>query len=456
MASPGRLKLSAYHCASPAVADGEDGSTKRVVFATRTATPLLLSEQLWQEVVADDVAQLPAEAIDTLVEAELLVPAGQDELAFVLARNRQAAADSRTYALVVQPTAYCQMGCVYCGQAHTKLKLAAELQERLFEHAAGRLASGRYDHVEVAWFGAEPLAALDSLRTTSLRLQEIAREHGCTYGASMTTNGLSLSLAVASELVHDHHLRSVTITLDGMAAEHDVRRPLKGGGATFEKVIDNLTGLGRSDLALDIRVRTNVDRENAAAVPTLIRCLAQRGLAKRIQYYTVPVHSWGNDAQRRSLDHEDYARHELEWLCLQIELGFEVGLLPSLKPIVCIAARPEGDVVDATGGLFNCTEVSYVPAYGSPNRFAIGDLGTGEVPGRRPELGSFNDRIAEGRLPCASCVMLPVCGGACPKSWLEGHVPCPSAKDNIGDRLLLDFARSRIDEGVGAPIAADI
>ena len=451
-AAAGRLALSAYHAASPPVADQAEGGVKRVVFATRTASALVLSDELWQALLGGDLEQIPAEVLATLTEAELLVESGEDELERVLDRNRAASAGSRTYALVVQPTAFCQMGCVYCGQAHAKLKMGAELQDRLYGHVAERLASGRYDHLEVSWFGAEPLAALAAIKAISVRLQELARLRGCTFSASMTTNGLSLTSAVAEELVRDHGLRSVTITVDGMALQHDARRPLKNGRGTFDRIMANLTAVGtREDLLdLDIRVRTNVDRHNWESVPDLIRCLAERGLARRVQYYTVPVHSWGNDAQDRSLDPATYAARELEWLCLELKLGFKVGLLPALRPIVCIAVRPEGDVVDATGSLFNCTEVSYVPAYGSPNRFALGEVDGAEGPGQREVLGGFNDQIAERDLPCRTCAMLPVCGGACPKSWLEGHVPCPSSKENIGARLLLDFARSRLNLADGA------
>jgi uncharacterized protein len=87
--------------------------------------------------------------------------------------------------------------------------------------------------------------------------------------------------------------------------------------------------------------------------------------------------------------------------------------------------------------------VSYVPAYGTPNKFAIGDLARGEEAGRRELLGSFNERVGRGEYPCSSCRMLPVCGGACPKSWLEGYEPCPSALYNIEDRLLLAYALTR-------------
>jgi uncharacterized protein len=39
--------------------------------------------------------------------------------------------------------------------------------------------------------------------------------------------------------------------------------------------------------------------------------------------------------------------------------------------------------------------------------------------------------------------MLPVCGGLCPKSWLEGTPACPSAKFNITERLMLQYALER-------------
>ena len=119
-------------------------------------------------------------------------------------------------------------------------------------------------------------------------------------------------------------------------------------------------------------------------------------------------------------------------------------------------------MIDAYGHRFNCTEVSYVDAYeetaspnkgrfglplisaASGNRYAIGHLDqNGDIAGRRELLSDFPDRVARGDYPCASCPMLPVCGGHCPKSWLEGEPACPSAKFNIIDRLLIYYAQER-------------
>ena len=61
-------------------------------------------------------------------------------------------------------------------------------------------------------------------------------------------------------------------------------------------------------------------------------------------------------------------------------------------------------------------------------------------------FGAFGDRVERGEVPCRSCAMLPVCGGSCPKAWLEGEVPCPSAKDNIGLRLVLAYAKGVVPD----------
>jgi uncharacterized protein len=69
----------------------------------------------------------------------------------------------------------------------------------------------------------------------------------------------------------------------------------------------------------------------------------------------------------------------------------------------------------------------------------LGDL-IGAQP--RPPGGydDWYDRVEAGRAPCAKCPLLPVCGGACPKLWLEGHTPCPSLRFNWDERLDLAAA----------------
>jgi uncharacterized protein len=379
-----------------------------------------------------------------LRDIELLVPADTDELATVLARQRAASAIDDRLTLIIQPTAACQLACGYCGQQHSRIHMSETHQDLFLDSAHRSLAVGRYRALRIGWFGAEPLAGLRAIRRLSPRLQALAAEFGCDYTSTITTNGLSLTDDMATELVMTHAVRFLTVTLDGLRDAHDARRPMKSGKPSFERILANLLRLcRRADLDLDIDVRVNVDRRNADQVVPLLRLLAAAGVQDRIHFYVAPVHSWGNDAHERSLSPEEFANAEIAWFAEMARLGFRVSVVPGLTPVVCIAVKPDSAVVDATGALYNCTEVSYVPAYGTPNRFSIGHVETGTDPAARQILGDFHDRVAGGAYSCATCRMLPVCGGACPKQWLEGRAPCPSTKLNIEDRLLLSYALSR-------------
>jgi uncharacterized protein len=438
------LKLSAYHVASQAFLDEDDQVVKRLVFATRTATVVVIPEECWIATRNGNLGLLAQPMVAELREIELLVPADTDELETVLARQRAASAKDDRLTLVIQPTAACQLACDYCGQEHSRTHLSEAHQDLFLDSARRNLATGRYRALGIGWFGAEPLAGLRAMRRLSPRLQALAAEFGCDYTSSITTNGLSLTDDIATELVMTHAVGSITVSLDGLRDAHDARRPTKSGKPSFNRTLANLMRLcRRTDLNLDIDVRANVDRRNADQVEPLLRLLASAGVQDRINFYVAPVHSWGNDAHERSLSLEEFSKAEIGWFAEMARLGFRVSVVPELTSVVCIAVKPESAVVDATGALYNCTEVSYVPAYGQPNRFSIGHVETGTDSAKRQILGDFHDRVAAGAYSCATCRMLPVCGGACPKQWLEGRAPCPSAKVNIEDRLLLSYALSR-------------
>jgi uncharacterized protein len=444
------LKASRYLVASGPFLDELDGQRKRVVYATRSGEVRIFNEAAWSGLTTNEISGLPSEVVDELSRASFVVPEDEDELAAVLGENTRAARDNKTLVMVIQPTASCQLGCAYCGQKHTADRLSPDHQDAIVGRVNTKLATGQFRHLQVRWFGGEPLSAMPQLRILSRRLQELATQHAATYSSLIVTNGLTLNRKIAAELVQAHKVRSFHITLDGAEAYHDRRRTLKKGGATFERIFENLAGLTKvADAECDIRVRANVDQYNYEGISPLLRNLAEAGIQDRIEFYVSPIYSWGNEAQERSLEPEDFASLEIRWFTEMQQLGFRVSLVPSPRRIVCFAVDPNAELVDAMGNIFNCTETPYVPAYGEPNKFAIGHVSTGVNEEKRDALGSFNTLVAEGSYPCTDCNMLPVCGGACPKAWLEGHRPCPSAKWNIESRLLLSYAASRIN-GDGA------
>ena len=146
-------RLSRYHVATEPVADQANGGRlKRVVFSTRKATAHVVEEAVWERCRRGLLDDLPATIRHELIDAELLVPADEDELQTILDANDTAAQDDRSLYFVIQPTAWCQLGCSYCGQKHTRQMLSEENQDRLVRRVRERLATGRHDTLEVCLY----------------------------------------------------------------------------------------------------------------------------------------------------------------------------------------------------------------------------------------------------------------------------------------------------------------
>ncbi len=462
--------ISRYRVVTQPFLDHQDGIAKRVVFATRTGHRRAIDVDTWNRIESGDFASLPPPVLKDLTDVEVLLPAEEDELAVVLQRNQTASDLDDVLWLVVEPTAQCQMDCDYCGQQHEDQTLSPADQDRLIGRIRGRLEAGSHRVLRVSWFGGEPLLGLDVMRALVPRLRALADEFACEYRSLIVTNGLMLSDTLAAELVKDLGIREFQITLDGPAEIHDARRRMKGGGATFDRIFANAVALARrEDLQAAVLIRCNIDRRNADRVGDLIQALARERVVQRIaDYYFIPVHDWGNDAGRLALPVEEFAEREIGWLAELISLGFTPPrLIPRRKLIHCMAVTPQSLSVTAYGQLFNCTEPGLVsapppprvleaiasdpgspggrlPALSTRAAYAIGDLASGEQSGRRQLLADFHARVARGEYPCSTCRMLPVCGGACPKHWLEGRASCPGTKYNMEARLLLSYAVSRL------------
>lgn len=441
------LKLSRYCVASEPFADSDSGHIKHVIMSGRTGEVRVIDAQAWDNLTASDegYADISPQTRYELTEIEALVPEGEDELSVILSRNEAAQKDSRLFYLVIQPTASCQLGCGYCGQEHTNQILDTADTKKLVDLAEHKLSAGDVEVFQVGWFGAEPLNALNKVYELSAKFQKLSERHGCAYGAKVVTNGVKLKHGVAARLNHTCGVKMVEITLDGDKSFHDKRRFTKKQRPSFDKIYQNLLAVARDpDIDFRLNIRCNVDEENVDGVFPLIERLADDGLQDRIQFYTAPVHSWGNDAHLRAVEKERYARWEVECIAFLVNKGFRPSIVPNRKDVVCLAAMDHGLLVDAYGEAFDCTEVSFVPTYGDDNVFKIGAMNNGVDQGARSIFKDYAKGVAHGDYPCGSCEILPLCGGSCPKQWNEGLCPCPPTKFNIRERMLLHYCASKL------------
>ena len=444
------FKLSKYLIQT----DQTERSGTSVLLSTRTAKAVILKKALSEKIRREDWSSLTLDEFDFFKELEIIVPELEDELATMLARSHEAIANVKNLYHVIQPTSVCQLGCGYCGQTHQKGHLNAEHSDKLLLRLRDKLEKKQFNQVSISWFGSEPLTGYPQIQYLAPKLIALAEEYQCQYASNMVTNGLNLSEKIYFDLAKNLGVTSIEVTLDGTAEYHDNRRYTKQGKPTFNQILKNIVSIVNNPdydrKQCPISIRCNVDKHNEESVIPLINLLAEYRLQTKIShFYAAPVHSWGNDAHLQSLEKQAFANKEIEWFRHLLELGFTLpALLPQLTPIVCLSVVPNNEVIDAFGNVFDCTETPYVDRYNGTN-YIQGNLSDNTIDGERPLL-SFYDQVAKEAYDCHTCVMLPVCGGGCPKSWVEGIPACPTNKFNIKEKLLLYVATNGAREKIPA------
>jgi len=437
------LRRSRYLILSDKSYQDGQGRRARLAYSARRATFFALDEATAAALEGDgEIAESPA-----LRGLEAIVPEGENELAVVLGRLRDGSVDPAVRGFTIMPTNYCNMACSYCGQEHVKSTVDRQRQERLALRVEAAFAAQATREVNVTWFGGEPLLALRVIRELSARFVAAAAATGKEYSARMATNGSLLTVPTLRLLAEECGLDGVEVTLDGPQEVHDRRRLKRNGTGSFRHIV---TVLGRAlaeGVGPQISLRVNIDAENTAYVEELIRELAALGLASpRVELHLMPVHWWGTDVSKVELVATDFAAREAEWLRLAQSLGFSFTALPTaLKRTTCRATSVQGEIVDLEDRIYSCSEHPLVP--GSRETGVVASVSTLDIAAPRPR-GAYDDwydevggEIGDGSRQCARCPILPVCGGACPKLWREGHVPCPSMKFNFQQRIELMAAR---------------
>ncbi|SEL15049.1 radical SAM protein [Streptacidiphilus jiangxiensis] len=451
-------KVSRYLVVSERTYAGTGGVRVRLLYGTRTARTLAVDPATADALLRRDAEAVPPPWREPLREHRILVPAEEDERGAVLDRNRRASADRSAVHIALLPTSYCNMGCTYCGQEHTRGGLGRDHRDRVRDRVLRAIEAPSTRSLRLDWFGAEPMVGYAVIRSLAPRFVAAAREHGVSYTSFLVTNGSLLTVEKMRVLVRECGVTHFEITLDGPAAVHDRHRPLKNGRGSFRHIVDTVrAALDSPDCDTHVNFRTNVDVDNQDSIPEYLGTMAREGFARPdVSFTLAAVHSWGNDVSDVELPGQAFAARELTWLGLMQDHGLRAQLLPSTPTrVVCPAVTTSSEIISSTGNVFSCTEYPLVPEAEENRALTRLDL-LGPEPGR--PLGPFDgwhDDIANGLSWCTDCVFMPTCGGSCPKAWHEGHPPCPAYKFNIQGRLDLLAGECGLDPVPAAAAGVD-
>ncbi|MGD8835506.1 MAG: SPASM domain-containing protein [Desulfobacteraceae bacterium] len=381
---------------------------------------------------------------DQLLDGGYLVRKGQDQYAEIKKVYETNRFNPKRMTLSIAPTMSCNFSCDYCFQGDRKAKavMKPEVQDALV--AFVEKSMDKLNHLHTAWYGGEPMLRWQTIYSLADRLIDLCNANGVNYSAMMVTNGYLLTQKKAERL-YRRRVKTIQITLDGPPEQHNKRRSLKGGGPTFDSVVENIKKIV-GVIPIRIAVRINVDARNCdlASMDRLFRILVDNGLAnqKNFGVYFAPVEAITKECHQIAdsvLAKEAYANMELELYRMAIRKKVAGHRYPPRFFGTCAAVRPNGYVVLPDGAMHKCWDTISSGENAVGSVFDTDKVPDNEVYKKWLDWSPFN--IEE----CKQCVLLPNCAGACAykmlyhKDTAEGQrkAPCLSWRYQIKTYLLM-------------------
>ncbi len=334
----------------------------------------------------------------------------------------------------------CNFGCSYCYQESytNQYTVPDEPLIRSFFDYIGKEFAGRRKYVTI--FGGEPLLPGEHHRTVLTSILDHAREAG--LQVAIVTNGYYLE--EYTELLSRYPIREIQVTLDGPTSIHDMRRPLKGGGPTFDRIVKGIDTV--LSLGMTVNLRVVIDRENIGQLPALAQFAIAKEWTNKPNFKTqlgrnYELHTCQTDRtklfSRLEMFRELYTLIEQHPEILEFhrpafsvsKFLFDNGALPSPLFDSCPGTKTEW-AFDASGYIYSCT------ATVGKQQESLGTFYPA-ITKKTGLIGEWEDRDVTTIEACQTCNLRLACGGGCASVAFNAtgslHTPdCRPVKDLIG------------------------
>jgi len=310
----------------------------------------------------------------------------------------------------------CNLGCTYCyAQQGSFGGAATAMTQDVATLAVDRLLDGAAPgaRVNLAFMGGEPLSNRPVLRAATTYAAARAAQRGVAIGFSVTTNGTLLRPDDAD--FFEQHGFAVTVSLDGLPAQHDRLRPFKNGKGSFERVMAGVAPLLARQRRMQVSARITVTPFNLDLAASLDAFIG------------MGFHSVGFSPLLRAPNGEDELGPErLEQMLeamIACGLAFERHVLrgeryPFLNMVTALRELQRGThrpyPCGAGAGYFGVAADGAVSAchrfVGDPDG-QFGTLADGIDRGRQAIW--LAQRHVHTQQPCGGCWARYLCGGGC-------------------------------------------
>jgi uncharacterized protein len=310
----------------------------------------------------------------------------------------------------------CNLACRYCfaeeGEYHGRRALMSyEVGKKALDFLIAN--SGNREHLEVDFFGGEPLMNWDVVK----RLVEYGRSqeetHHKKFRFTLTTNGVLLNDEVMEFC--NREMSNVVLSLDGRKDVNDKMRPFRNGSGSYDLIVPKFQKFAHSRKQMNYYVRGTFTRNNLDFADDVLH-YADLGFEQMSMEPVVadPAEDYAIQEEDIPAILKEYDRLALEYIKRKKEeRGFNFfHFMLDLKAGPCVAKRMAGCgsgteylAVTPWGDLYPCHQ------FVGNEKFLLGNVDTGIVnTDIRDEFKSCNVYAKPG---CKDCFARFYCSGGC-------------------------------------------
>ena len=428
-----------------------------LLFNTRTQALVKINQEL-QSLIEnyDDPQHLPlkrkyCEDIEQLLRMGLLVDSGVAER-----RNLESFFHSlkhhmkrSCFQVTILTTYACNFQCVYCFEEGTRnnVPMTFATADQTMTWIKKMIERFEYERVLVTFYGGEPLLNQPILEHLALHLQRWCRKKGKGFKFVLQTNGYLMTPECIDKYL-DLGLSHVRVSVDGLADVHNANRPLRGGGETFVRIIDNIRAcIDR----VTVCISTSYQRDDIDHIEKLLNYFETLGILHKFgDFIFSPVQpSLGPQGDTKTIrltecmcNYDDEilvsATIKIQELLKRKNLPFKGGMTITACPLTM---KHGSVVVDQEGRIFKCNAMLGYP------EFAVGDVRDEDLNKRQEEFVSMD--VWKQCPP--QCPYLPMCSGGCRfMSFLyHKNFTAPVCKKEYLDKVTPEFIKKEFETLAG-------
>ena len=392
------MKLSRY---SLIYTNRDDGDSV-ILFSTKRASAILVDKSILTDIEDDELGE---EEQATLTDLGFLIANHEEEKQELLRYIDELNEIDTRLSVIVAMNLDCNLACTYCFEGSRKGKhyMSPEIAGHVIDFIEKNLTEDK-GLINVTFYGGEPLLSAELIISMAERLKRIAESKGIDFGFQVVSNGTLLTPSIVEKL-KPLGLKEASITLDGPETVHNLSRPLRAGGSSFKKIVENIKAVCGM---IDINIGGNFTEANYREFPTLLDYLLNEGITPdRIASIKFdPVFGETSEYSPPGMTGACCSPNE-PWMfeagiMLREEVmkrGFKTG---GIQPVVCAIDLNNRHIINYDGNIFKCT------GFFDRKDFVTGNVKSGVI-----DNGSMynldNWKIEE----CLSCKYLPLCFGGC-------------------------------------------